>query len=140
MLDGDEVYVLDAPFHLRIDRIDYFHGMTYNSPMAQMVSDDNFLARDMVPRKRQGNTVKRITVLQRMWRNILWRRRIQPDVIQLAHDMVEVYEEARKFGWMVPSLGYERKLAERDYSSASKHQRAAERQHGSSTGQVIYSC
>ena len=88
LLDGGEVYVLDAPFHLRIDRIDYFHGMVWNSPMALMLSDDDFLARDMLPRKKHGNTVKRITVLQRMWRNILWRRHLQPELIQLAHDVV----------------------------------------------------
>ena len=61
--------------------------MTDNSPMALMVSDDNFLARDMVPLKRQGNTVKRITVLQRMWRNRRWRRHVQPKLIQLAYDV-----------------------------------------------------
>ena len=51
LFDGDEVYGLDAPFHLRIDRIDYFHGMVGNSPMAQLLSEDepNVLARDMVP-------------------------------------------------------------------------------------------
>ena len=25
MDDGDDVYLLDAPFHLRIDSVDYFH-------------------------------------------------------------------------------------------------------------------
>ena len=90
LLDGDELYLLHAPFHLRIDRIDYFIGIKGNSPMAQLLSEGetNVLARDMVPRKRQGNTVKRITVLQRMWRNILWRRHLQPELIQLAHDVV----------------------------------------------------
>ena len=76
MDDGDDVYVLDAPFHLRIDRIDYFHGMVGNSPMALMISDDDQMARDMLPLKRHGNTVKRITVLQRMWRNRRWRRHV----------------------------------------------------------------
>ena len=88
LLDGVKVYVLDAPFHLRVDRIDYFHGMVCNSPMALMLSDDDFLARDMVPRKRHGNTVKRITVLQRIWRNIRWRRHSQPKLVQHAHDVV----------------------------------------------------
>ena len=88
LLDGDKVYLLDEPFHIRIDRIDYFHGMVGNSPMALLMSDDDQVARDMVPRKRQGNTVKRITVLQRMWRNQLWRRHIQPELIQLAYDVV----------------------------------------------------
>ena len=88
LVDGDKAYVLDAPFHLRMDRIDYFHGMVGNSPMAQMISDDDQVARDMVPRKRQGNIVKRITVLQRMWRNKLWRRHQEPELIQLAYDVV----------------------------------------------------
>ena len=71
LLDGDEVYLLDAPFHLRIDRIDYFHGMIGNSPMAKLLSEaePDCLARDMVPLGWWGNTFKRITVLQRMWRN-----------------------------------------------------------------------
>ena len=129
VLDGDDVYLLEQPFHSRIDRVDYFHGMVGNSPMAQMMSDADQVARDMLPRKRQGNTVKRITVLQRMWRNRLWRRRTVPDLIQLARGMVKVYAEARQFGWIVPSLDYERKLAERDYSTASKHQRSAEMHH-----------
>ena len=74
LLDGDEVYVLDAPFHLRIDRIDYFHGMVGNSPMAQLRSkgEPDVLARDMVPLGWWGNFVKRITVLQRMWRTRHW--------------------------------------------------------------------
>ena len=70
MVDGDKVYVLDVPFRLRVDRIDYFHGMVGNSPMAQLLSEEEpgVLARDMVPLGWWGNTVKRITVLQRMWR------------------------------------------------------------------------
>ena len=89
LVDGDKVYRLDVvPFHIRIDRIDYFHGMVGNSPMALLMSDDDQVARDMVPRKRQGNIVKRITVLQRMWRNKLWRRHQEPELIQLAYDVV----------------------------------------------------
>ena len=86
------------------------------------------IARDMVPLGWWGNTVKRITVLQRMWRNRLWRSHTVPDLIQLAHGMAKVYAEARQFGWIVPSLDYDRKLADRDYSTASKRQRTAERQ------------
>ena len=86
--DGDEVYLLDAPFHVRRDRIDYFHHMSGDSPTAQLCADEvDVDAIDMVPRLR-GNTVKRITVLQRMWGNILWRRHSQPELIQLAYDVV----------------------------------------------------
>ena len=80
--DGDKVYVLDVPFHLRIDRIDYFHGMVGNSPMAQLLSEEEpgVLARDMVPLGWWGNTVKRITVLQRMW-----RKRHEMEVCSVQH-------------------------------------------------------
>ena len=133
-MDGNEVYVLDAPFHLRIDRIDYFHGMVGNSPMAQLLSEEepNVLARDMVPLEWWGNTVKRITVLQRKWRkwiNQRWQLCVQLDIIQLAKEMLKVIKDGRKLGWIVPSLDYERKLAERDYSWASKRQRLPETHH-----------
>ena len=85
MDDGDDVYLLDAPFHLRIDRVNYFHVRRQQL----FTPDDRILyTRDMVPLGWWGNTVKRITVLQRMWRNQLWRRHIQPELIQLAHDVV----------------------------------------------------
>ena len=113
--DRDEVYVIHFPLRDRIDRIDYFYDWHGDSPMAELWRSDEIgvAAIDMVPLRRSGNTVKRITVVQHMWRIRLWNEHIQPDLIQLAHDMVKVYEEARKFGWIVPSLDYERKLAER---------------------------
>ena len=68
MDDGDDVYLLDAPFHLRIDRVDYFHVRRQHL----FTSDDHVLTGDMVPLGWWGNTVKRITVLQRMWRTIYY--------------------------------------------------------------------
>ena len=86
MDDGDDVYLLDAPFHLRIDRVDYFH---VRRQQLLMPPDDAILYTSrMVPLGWRGNTVKRITVLQLMWRNQLWRRHRQPELIQLAHDVV----------------------------------------------------
>ena len=123
--------MLHVPFHLRVDRIDYFHGMSGDSPIAQLCADEMpCSAIDMVPLGWRGNTVKRITVLQRKWRkwiNQRWQLCVQLDIIQLAKEMLKVIKDGRKLGWIVPSLDYERKLAERDYSNASKHQRAAER-------------
>ena len=84
----------------------------------------------MVPLGWWGNAVKRITVLQREWRKWIsrqWRLYVQPDLIQLAKEMLKVIEEGRKLGWIVPSLDYERKLAKRDYSWASKRQRLAQK-------------
>ena len=71
LLDCDEVYLLDAPFPIRIDRIDYFSNLKGNSPMAKLRNEAESccLARDMISRGWRGNTVKRITVLQRMCRN-----------------------------------------------------------------------
>ena len=86
MDDGDDVYVLDAPFHLRIDRVNYFH--VRRQQLLMPPHDAILYTSRMVPLGWWGNTVKRITVLQRMWRNQLWRRHIQPSLIQLAHDVV----------------------------------------------------
>ena len=86
MDDGDDVYMLDVPFHLRIDRVDYFH---VRHQQLLMPPDDAILYTSrMVPLGWWGNTVKRITVLQRMWRNIRWRRHLQPKLVQLSHDVV----------------------------------------------------
>ena len=130
--DGDDVYVLDAQFQERVDSIDYFHGRHHGVPVALLYSDDHALAINMVQLGWWGNTVKRITLLQRKWRNHQnqrWQLCVQLDLIQLAEEMLEVIKEGRKLGWMVPSLDYERKLAERDYSWASKRQRLAETHH-----------
>ena len=133
--DGYDVYVLDAPFQNRVDRILFFSDMYYGVPIAQFCADEAMecaLAISMVQLGWWGNTVKRITVLQRKWRkwiNRQWRLYVQPDLIQLAKEMLKVIKEGRKLGWMVPSLDYERKLAERDYSWASKRQRLAEMHH-----------
>ena len=86
MDDGDDVYMLDAPFHVRIDRVNYLH--VRRQQLLTPPHDHILYTRDMVPLGWWGNTVKRITVLQRMWRNRRWRRHIQPELIQLAHDVV----------------------------------------------------
>ena len=94
--------------------------------------EDCSLAMNMVPLGWWGNTVKRITVLQRKWRkwiNQRWQLCVQLDIIQLAKEMLKVIKDGRKLGWIVPSLDYEMKLAKRDYSWASKRQRLAERHH-----------
>ena len=131
--DGDDVYLLDVPVQDRVMKIDYLHGLIHGVPSANLYADDEgALAISMVQLGWWGNTVKRITVLQRKWRKWLnrqWRLYVQPDLIQLAKQMLKVIEESRKLGWMVPSLDYERKLAERDYSWASTRQRLAELHH-----------
>ena len=38
--DGDDVYVLDAPFQNRVDRILFFSDMYYGVPIAQFCADE----------------------------------------------------------------------------------------------------
>ena len=69
LLDGDDVYVFDAPFQYRVQRIAYFGDTYYGMPIAQLCADEEgALAINMVQLGWWGNAVKCITVLQRQWR------------------------------------------------------------------------
>jgi len=115
LMDGDDVYVLNASFDARVDRIEYFHGLVLGMPAASLYSDDATIAINMIPLGLRGNTAKRISLLQRKWRNQRWRLYVQFDLIQLAKEMLALIKEGRKLGWIVPSLDYDKKIAERQY-------------------------
>ena len=88
---GDDVYLLEAPFQDRVMKIDYFHGYHFGVPCALVWNDDeddHSLAMNMVQLASWGNVVHCITVLQRKWRNRQWRLYVQPELIQLATDML----------------------------------------------------
>ena len=87
--DGDDVYLLDAPFQDRVAKISYFCGYHFDVPCAQVwngYEEDYSLAMNMVQLEWWGNAVHCITVLQRKWRNRQWRLYVQPELIQLAKD------------------------------------------------------
>ena len=87
--EGDDVYVLDAPFQYRVTRIDYFHGMRHGVPTAQLWNEDECLALNMVQLGDWGIAVHCIAVLQRKWRNRQWRLCVQPELIRLAKHMLK---------------------------------------------------
>ena len=92
--DGDDVYLLEAPFQDRVAKISYFCGYHFDVPSAQVwngYEEDYSLAMNMVQRGPWGNVVYCITVLQRKWRNRRWRLCVQPKLIQLAkHTLKQV--------------------------------------------------
>ena len=97
--DGDDVYLLDAPFQDRVAKISYFCGYHFDVPCAQVrngYEEYYSLAMNMVQLGWWGNAVHCITVLQRKWRNRRWRLCVQPGLIQLAKDMLEpIYKTSR---------------------------------------------
>ena len=93
--DGDDVYLLDAPFQDRVTNIKYFHGLVrIGVPIAKLNCidsngvryEEDCLAMNMVQLASWGVAVHCITVLQRKWRNRQWRLYVQPELIQLAND------------------------------------------------------
>ena len=85
--DGDDVYLLEAPFQDRVTKIDYFIGYHFGVPCAQVwngYKEHHSLVMNMVRLGSWGVAVHCITVLQRKWRNRRWQLRVQPGLIQLA--------------------------------------------------------
>lgn len=135
----DEDWVYHVRWH-RVVQIDYFHGFSMLSvhPSCQLMEDEewapaHWLVR--IPRKGEkylcGAINRSMMTIQRKWGKKLsdrWKEKHHEDIVALAQSFVNLYEECKKTGDVLPSLDYDRKLLERRYGSPWKELRAAQRE------------